>query len=571
MTQYAEHFNPRATPQSEPADPQQVENSAGGYTFVVTDAARLERWLILGGEGGTYYATERALTRENARTIEACLAADGPGTVATIAQISESGRAPKNDPAIFALALAAAHADPATRAAALAALPRVCRTGTHLFTFVAIVDKFRGWGPGLKKAVARWYNGKSPSALAYQIAKYPERGGWSHPDVLRLTHAVPGPEHAAIFRWMATGDELGPREVAGSEQSKRCARSYSAVEGLPPFLQAYRALKQADEAQTIRLIIEHGYTHEMIDTRHKQSRNVWAALLPKMPLGALVRNLGKLTEVGLLAPLSAAVADVSARLTDVALIKKARLHPVALLSALKVYAQGHGEKGKLRWTPVPAIIDALDAGFYESFGVLEPVGKALFLALDVSGSMAGTPVAGIPGLDCRMAAAALAMVTARVEKNWHIAGFQEAGPGRFGGQWGGGRPRLVELGISPHMRLDDVLKKMAAIPMGGTDCALPMLVAREEKFNVDGFAVYTDNETWAGDIHPHQALCDYRQTSGRAAKLAVCAFTATEFSIADPSDPSEIDIVGLDASAPHFLADFFRGARAPLAREASEE
>ena len=46
-----------------------------------------------------------------------------------IVAISEAGRAPKNDPAIFALAMAPARGDEATRKAALDALPRVCRTG----------------------------------------------------------------------------------------------------------------------------------------------------------------------------------------------------------------------------------------------------------------------------------------------------------------------------------------------------------------------------------------------------------------------------------------------------------
>ena len=50
------------------------------------------------------YASERQLTVENARCVEACLAADAARAVGTIVAISDAGRAPKNDPAIFALA-----------------------------------------------------------------------------------------------------------------------------------------------------------------------------------------------------------------------------------------------------------------------------------------------------------------------------------------------------------------------------------------------------------------------------------------------------------------------------------
>ena len=65
-----------------------------------------------------------------------------------IVAISRDGRAPKNDPAIFALAMAASADDEATRKLALDALPDVCRTGTHLFAFTRYVEQFRGWGRG---------------------------------------------------------------------------------------------------------------------------------------------------------------------------------------------------------------------------------------------------------------------------------------------------------------------------------------------------------------------------------------------------------------------------------------
>ena len=42
----------------------------------------------------------------------------------------------------------------------LAALPAVARTGTHLFLFAGYVEQFRGWGRGLRRAVADWYVSK---------------------------------------------------------------------------------------------------------------------------------------------------------------------------------------------------------------------------------------------------------------------------------------------------------------------------------------------------------------------------------------------------------------------------
>jgi 60 kDa SS-A/Ro ribonucleoprotein len=59
--------------------------------------------------------------------------------------------------------MAAGTGDAVTRALALEALPRVARTGTHLFHFLQFVGGFRGWGRGVRRAVAAWYTDR-PSA-----------------------------------------------------------------------------------------------------------------------------------------------------------------------------------------------------------------------------------------------------------------------------------------------------------------------------------------------------------------------------------------------------------------------
>ena len=109
------------------------------------------------------------------------------------------------------------------------------------------------------------------------------------------------------------------------------------------------------------------------------------------------------------------------------------------------------------------------------------------------------------------------------------------------------------------MRLDKVVKAIEALPMGGTDCALPMIWAQQNKVEVDTFCVYTDNETWAGKIHPFQALKDYRNKTGINAKLVVIATEASEFTIADPSDRGMLDICGFSTDTPAVINSFSRG------------
>jgi 60 kDa SS-A/Ro ribonucleoprotein len=541
-TRYGQHFQTRQTPQVEPipGNPM-VANSAGGYAFAIDDWSRLDRFLVLGSEGGTYYATERKLTIENTQCVLRCLSADARRAVEVIVSVSESGRAPKNAPAVFALAIAAGMGHLLSVADA-DALRRVCRIPTDLFAFVEAVDGLRGWGRGLRKLVATWYAGKPADQLAYQLTKYRQRDGWTHRDVLRLAHPVAeSAAHQAVYRWAVAGSEgLGERSVS---RKVGPAGSYAAVAELPSIVDSFREAQSAtDKVTVVRLIREAGLVREHIPTRWLNEPDVWAALLVRMPLTAMVRNLGKMTSIGLLAPLSSGSRVVADRLGDGAYLRKSRVHPIAVLMAAKVYAKGRGEKGKLSWTPVSTINDALDSAFYEAFANVVPAGKRTMLCLDISGSMSST-IAGT-SLMCSEASCAMALVTARVEPEYHLMAFNN---------------KLTPIGVTKSDRLASALDKTANWTGGSTDCSVPMTYALSEKLEVDTFQVYTDSETYFGNVHPSQALVRYRNEMGIPARLAVVGMTSTGFSIADPSDSGMLDVVGFDAAAPGLLADFSRG------------
>ena len=142
--------------------------------------------------------------------------------------------------------------------------------------------------------------------------------------------------------------------------------------------------------------------------QYLDSAELWEALLEGMPMTALIRNLATMTRVGLLSPRSEATSTVVAQLGDDARLSKARVHPMAVLIALRTYASGKGLRGRHTWEPVQKIVDALDAAFYTTFANVEPTGKRLLVAVDCSGSMSGGSVAGVHGLTPREAAAAMA-------------------------------------------------------------------------------------------------------------------------------------------------------------------
>jgi 60 kDa SS-A/Ro ribonucleoprotein len=550
MFDFTKHVSTRLrhlrTPQAEPIPgTTQIPDSAGGFTWAVDHWTRLDRFLVFGAEGGTFYVAERELTRENAAAVLDALAEDGLRVVRRTVEISASGRAPKNDPALFVLAMAAGVGDDATRAAALAALGSVARTGTHLFHWLQYVRAFRGWGRGVRTAVSRWYTSQSPDALVYQLLKYQARDGWAHRDALRLAHPkAPSPEHDTLFRFATRGWEA----VAGSD-------GLSTDVGAR--IEAVQAIRQMSPAEAARVIRVYRLTREMVPTALLVHAVVWEALLERMPLTALIRNLGVMSKVGLLVPASDAARTIAARLTDRGAIRRARIHPLAVLAALKTYAQGRGMKGQGRWDPVASIVDALDDAFYLAYGNVEPTGKRTLLALDVSGSM-GSPVHGMPYLSCREASAAMALITAAVEPAHRIVAFTKGDhPSMWsrthGSQYDTG---LTILAVSPRQRLDDVVQRITGLAFGGTDVALPMVEALANRWAVDTFVVYTDNETWAGNIHPAQALRAYRERMGIAAKLVVVAMASNGFSVADPDDAGMLDVVGFDAATPQVISDF---------------
>jgi len=516
---YVKHVSRSNTPQTEPLKGQ-VKNSAGGYCYQISPFDQLRRFLILGCEGGSYYATERKLTKENATCIDTCIDLDPFTTVNTIAEISESGRAIKNDPCVFALAVAASN--PKSSRFALANLNKVCRIGTHLFQFVEACDEMRGWGRGLRDAVSNWYLSKTPEALAMQVTKYAQRNGWSHRDVLRLAHPFAYGAHNEIFQYVTQRDKW-------QERGGNCL----------PLLNAVEKAKTANEKQLVKLIGEYGLVREHIPTEHLNSPKVWEALLENMPITATIRNLGKMSSIGLIKPLSNASRIVIDRITSNEVLKRGRVHPFSLLVAMKTYSSGHGFRGSLTWNPDSKVVDALNNAFYKAFGFVEPTGKNFLFGIDVSGSM-GSKINNT-NVSCRSAAACLALVTEQIEPNCWICGFHT---------------HFQNLNITSRMRLDDVEKKIEAWDFGATDCAVAIEYARKNKLEVDSFVIITDNETFAGHIHPTVALEKYRKEMGRDAKLIVVAMTATNYSIADPNDPRQLDIVGFDASGPQVISEF---------------
>ncbi|GLI66092.1 hypothetical protein VaNZ11_009814 [Volvox africanus] len=359
------------------------------------------------------------------------------------------------------------------------------------------------------------------------------------PPLIKPTTPSTSPQRVQLSgRGRARGRRVAVNEEPKKEQPAR-----------PPPDPAALAANEAERAKAVALAVSlvrrHRFGHEHVgDTGLLRAPELWAAFLEVgMPLTALLRNLGRMTGLGVLQRPDCLSAIIR-RLSDGGALSVARVHPMTILEALCTYKEGAGARGVARWVPEKAVLEALDAAFYLAFKNVVPTGQRYLLGLDVSGSMSWA-CAGMTSVSSREAAATVLMMLVRTEPWVKALAFSH---------------QLVPFEVQPSEKLDEVVQRSEDIQMGGTDCALPIVHATEHKIPVDVFVILTDNETWFGGIHPAEALRQYRRKMDLPhAKLVVLAFSASQFSIADPNDPGMLDVAGLDSAVPQLMADFVTG------------
>jgi 60 kDa SS-A/Ro ribonucleoprotein len=370
--------------------------------------------------------------------------------------------------------------------------------------------------------VSNWYLNKDAKSVAYQVTKYANRNGWTHRDVLRLCHAkTDNAELNDVFKYVCQNEKWQSSELETETND---------------FLAACQEAKHCDVTRALFLINEYGLAREHLNTEHLNSVAIWETLLKGMPSIALLRNLGKMGSIGLLKPLSSGSKLVLEKLENL------DAHPLAVLLAYATYKQGCGVLGKNTWQVDQNIVAGLDGAFYKAFSNVIPSKKRFYLGIDCSGSMNCGSIAGSPVTPV-MGAGVMAMATIKTEPFTYNAGFNH---------------NMVEIGLNRADSLDVCVNKILRTPWGRTDCALPMVDALQKRLEVDCFVCYTDNETFFDSPHPFQALKQYRQQMGIDAKLIVVGMTATQFTIADPSDAGMLDVVGFDTTVPSVISDFVR-------------
>jgi 60 kDa SS-A/Ro ribonucleoprotein len=435
--------------QTDPLNNNQVRNYAGGFVYEISLKSLVERFCILGTTTSTYYCSGVTLTREALVRFDSHFEKDKyclDIILDTLLDINQNNRAPKHDPVLFLYAwliakstLCLEDADECLvmKKKCWSHLTTFIRIGTHLLHFLEykkmleinqkIVMGMSGtitpcWGRLPRTSIAKWFTSKSAKDLAYQLTKYGSRGPWSQKDALRQCHPKAADPESNLVLAFATQGSLAKAIVKlklGEDDT------------LPPvagYLRAVETCRIGDLCidEVIIAINDHGLVREHLCTKYLTDITIWETLLGSngnvnMPLTALLRNLGKMSSIGLLVKGSAWSNVVVNHLKSTEMLLKSRIHPATILIALSTYTKGCGIKGSLTWQPVQEIISALDDAMHICFANVEPNGQRHLLALDVSGSM-GASFAGM-SITAAEASAVLALVTLTVEDNCHVVGF----------------------------------------------------------------------------------------------------------------------------------------------------
>ena len=345
-----------------------------------------------------------------------------------------------------------------------------------------------------------------------------------------------------------------PATTAAPEEKEKEKIQESPVVAVARFLKALIQLsndKITPEAALATMNTVRRVQREHLPTHLMSSPAIWTHLLKDMGLTALIRNLGKLSNIGVIASRRQ---EIIAMLGNEKQIRDSKVHPFAVLVAMKVFSKGAGELGSMTWPVDCYIVTALSNTFIKSFGNIPKTGKRIMVALDVSGSMSMAFCAGSTSVSCRDGSVAMAMATVLAERdengqlspNTHVYSFTTT------------FKNVTGAFSTPGLTLDQAIRGTNDV-FGGTDCALPMKHATDHRIPIDAFIVYTDSETYAPTIHPQVALEQYRKTMGIEAKLVVVGMASNCLSIADPKDRNTLNLAGFDTSTPTIMSMFING------------
>ena len=340
----------------------------------------------------------------------------------------------------------------------------VIRTPNDLRDFVVVIAALRNGSQGgrrIKRVVGRWLVSKLNE---YWVIKYgsDNKTGFSLKDMLITFHPKVG-KKVLLFDYI-----MGRADVHAEAFASEL-----------PQLAAFEALKVANTAEEKVVAIKRGrLPHEVATSFAGSCKTVWNAIVPQLPVFALLKNLATLERHDVMKENRKAVIE---KLTDAQTIQHSKILPFRFLEAIK-----HVQDSKVQ----DALRDAVDL----SFANIPDIEGRTAVFLDISGSMHGI-------IETAALFAVCAMKKANGEGTFLL--FDD---------------RVDKFEFS--MR-DSVLSQAKRIhTRGGTQTELPMLHLLKTNDRVDNIILITDEQQNMGA--PFVAALDkYKASINRKVKTFI--------------------------------------------------
>lgn len=468
-------------------------------------------------------------------------------------------------PIAYGLAVCARSTNQRVSQKAYNALQTVCRTPEQLFMFLKYCQeslKLKSWPRRHRKAIAKWYTEKyktnpndpndpnGPMLLAQHITKYRRRHGFSHKKVLKSCHPKSSGSSADIKYILC----YVVKGLTKANQMILNGNDKTFNNKIREFITDYETIKKQNvpEDDVTTIIRKWRLTWEQVPNRLLKSEKVLAALLPFMPLTALLRHLGKLTSFGLLQPCSEGEESTCSRLENEDILRQANLHPIQILSSLNGYFKGRRLRNpQLRWSVNDNIVQSLTKAYMKQLtcSCQNPrLPPNILVAINIRRSM-GSHVAGKPVMNCKQTATALAMTLKSCQSRTQIVTFcnrHTVEKLQF---------QISEGGIHD---IEEALENVTArMENDLTDFNEPFRYANQNMGSVDAIILMTDCLTWRDQSDIRDAYRNFKQRYGDISFVTVGFHNNGEdFPVAERQNPKMLDVIGPDAEAIDLIVSF---------------
>jgi len=417
-------------------------------------------------------------------------------------------RALRKDPEFFAKALVYARNEGFMRLQPIVGLTKLAGERVDLFKrvfdrvvlipsdlqdFFTILDA-SGRGQGgraIKGTVTKWLNEKLSE---YWVIKYggKSRGrGFSLGDIVRVVHPKPaGEKQSSLFAYL--------RGVGG-------------VEDLPQ-VAVYEKFKRASTEEKAKLIREGRLPHEAVTGVGGLNKDCWRALVPQLPVLALLRNLNTLSRHGVL---DEARDLISSKLTNEEALRSAKVFPFQFLKAFEAVDS-------------PWVRDVLRQSVEIAAKNIPLIKGKTAIFLDISGSMYG---------DFILIGAVFAFsLFKKVNGNAVFWLFNDS---VYEAQ-----PSLVDSILSQAERIR---------AYGGTNTGAPIELLTEKRIFVDNIIMITDEQQNEGNPF-YRGLLRYRTKVNKNAKCYIIDVSPYRSAVVPLSDTLTYYIYGWSDRVLHFIA-----------------